>query len=415
MSIDSEIEAAARALAVGDPLAALDRVALRDDPDGFALRGIAMAQLGEFHRAQELLHRAAQGFEDRDPLAWARCIAAKAEVALAVRDLRDVRALASAIEVFERKGDRTNATYARVLRIRYALWLGQPSEAASTWDALELALAPPMLKAMAELVRAQIAIRTLDARAARAATISAMTEARRAGIPSLIREVEGLGLALGQTAARVRSRGEERGLRLDEVQMLLDSPVLVIDGCRRLVALSHRRCSLVRRPVLFELVDALAEAWPNDAPRERLIVQAFGASQSTPSLRVRLRVEIGRLRQALTTVTLGHGAPLATIDATAAGFVLKPLQASDVVRLRPAFEGEHATVLALLGDGVAWSTSALALALGVSQRTVQRSLANLQASGRVHALNRGRTQKWLALPVPEITTALLLPMAWEAR
>jgi hypothetical protein len=55
--MDSLITAAARALARGDPLGALNRVALRDDAPALALRGIAMAQLGDLVRAKALLRK----------------------------------------------------------------------------------------------------------------------------------------------------------------------------------------------------------------------------------------------------------------------------------------------------------------------------------------------------------------------
>src|ERR1700753_2785341 len=100
--MDSLIAAAGRALAAGDPLGALDRVALRDDPPALALRGIAMAQLGEHLRARELLRRAARGFGTHEVMYRARCIVAEAEVALVMRDLgssaRAVNAAMSALE-----------------------------------------------------------------------------------------------------------------------------------------------------------------------------------------------------------------------------------------------------------------------------------------------------------------------------
>src|SRR5687767_9383401 len=108
--MDSSIAAADRALRAGDPLGALKRVALRDDPAALALRGIALAQLGELPRARELLRRAARGFGAREILARARCLTAEAEVALAARDLAwPARALPQALRIFAAHADRENA------------------------------------------------------------------------------------------------------------------------------------------------------------------------------------------------------------------------------------------------------------------------------------------------------------------
>src|SRR4051794_6024302 len=114
--MDSLIAAAARALAAGDTLGALKHVALRDDPPALALRGIAMAQLGEHARARELLKRAASGFGAHEMLARARCVVAEAEVALAMRDLAlSPRRLAAASATLDARGDRANALQARLI------------------------------------------------------------------------------------------------------------------------------------------------------------------------------------------------------------------------------------------------------------------------------------------------------------
>ncbi len=68
-------------------------------------------------------------------------------------------------------------------------------------------------------------------------------------------------------------------------------------------------------------------------------------------------------------------------------------------------------MLALLADGEAWSTSALGLALGSSQRTVQRALRDLESAGQVRTLGHGRSQRWLSAPVAGFATTLLLPVA----
>jgi hypothetical protein len=143
---------------------------------------------------------------------------------------------------------------------------------------------------------------------------------------------------------------------------VLASSDLVVDGCRRAARRGERLVRFSRRPVLFALLRGLSEAWPSEAAREDLIERAFGARRTNPSHRARLRVEIGRLRHELR--------PLAEIRATAAGFTLMPPgDVTGIVRLLlPPIESPDAAVLALLADGEAWSTSALALALGFSQR-----------------------------------------------
>jgi len=132
-----------------------------------------------------------------------------------------------------------------------------------------------------------------------------------------------------------------------------------------------------------------------------LIADVFRTRHPDETHRARLRVEIGRLRALVK--------PLAAIEATARGFILKPLGGRDVAVLAPPIDGDEASLLALLSDGAAWSTSALALALDASQRTVQRALAELEAEGRVRSIGRARAQRWLAPPLAGFTTILLLP------
>ena len=172
---------------------------------------------------------------------------------------------------------------------------------------------------------------------------------------------------------------------------------------RRAVCHVSEVISLETRPVLFALARALAEAWPGDVSRATLLARAFRAKHADESHRARLRVEIGRLRKALVTV--------AGIDATEDGFALVPRRARHVVVLAPLTDEAHATVLALLADGEAWSSSALALALGVSTRTVQRALDDLTVDGKVQAVGEGRARRWMAPPVPGFPTTLLLPAA----
>jgi hypothetical protein len=152
---------------------------------------------------------------------------------------------------------------------------------------------------------------------------------------------------------------------------------------------------------LFALARALGEAWPGDVPRGTLLARAFGAKFADESHRARLRVEIGRLRTALRA--------LAGVSATKRGFTLVPRRAGEVVVLARPVEEQHAAVLAFLADGESWSSSALALALAASQRTVQRALDSLAATGKVQSFGRGRARRWMTPPVPGFTTTLLLP------
>jgi hypothetical protein len=402
--MDSLIAAAARALAVGDAVGALKRVGLRDDPPALALRGIAMAQLGELPRARELLRRAARGFGAHEELARARCVVAEAEVALAMRDLRgSPRALAAASATLEAHADRANALQARLIAVRRLLLLGRLDEAASALGRLDARFLPPSLLAVAELAAAEVALRSLRTAAARAALERALDAAERARVPALLAEVAEARAALDRPAARRVRAGDEQPLRLDEVEALLASGALVLDACRRGLRAGATWRPLARRPVLFALARALAEAWPGAVDRNALIARAFRARRPNESHRARLRVEIGRLR-ALT-------APLARIEASARGFALTPRGERAVVVLLPPIDGDQASLLALLADGAAWSTSALALALGASQRTVQRALAELEAAARVRSLGRARARRWLAPPLAGFTTILLLPAA----
>jgi DNA-binding transcriptional ArsR family regulator len=402
--MDSAITAAGRALGAGDPLGALQRVALRDDPSALALRGIAMAQLGDLGRARELLRRASRGFGPRERAGRARCLAAEAEVALAARDLAwPARALAEALRTFTARGDRENATHTRLLQIRRLLLLGRIAEADGACATLALDAGPARLAAIAALVASEIALRRGRAGQARAALVRAREAAARSGIAALRAEVEQAGRTLGLPAARLVSAGAARPLTLAEVEALLASPDLVVDGCRRAARQGAGVVRLARRPALFALLCGLAEAWPGEAARDRLIERAFGARRPNASHRVRLRVGMGRLRRLL--------GPLAGVRATPGGFRLLVPGAGSVRLLAPPIESPDAAVLALLADGEAWSTSSLALALGTSQRTVQRALATLEEAGQVRALGRGRSRRWLAAPVAGFATALLLPVA----
>jgi hypothetical protein len=361
-----------------------------------------MAQLGDFVRAKALLRRAARAFGPREAVARARCVVAEAEVALVSRDLgRSTKALDAARATLEEHGDRVNAAYARYLEVRRLLLIGRIDEAERALAGLDPAPFPPALKTAHELLLAGIAMRRLRTDAARAALARAGRAALHAGIPALTAEVESAFLVLNTPAARLIAGGEERVLLLEEVEALLASKAFVVDACRHVVRHESAAVSLARRPVLFALARALGEAWPGDVPRDTLIARAFGSTFADESHRVRLRVEVGRLRTMLRT--------LADVRATRRGFALGPRRAREVVVLARPAEEEHAAVLAFLFDGESWSSSALALALGRSQRTVQRALDSLAAAGKVQSFGRGRARRWMTPPVPGFTTILLLP------
>ena len=400
--MDSLVTAAARALKAGDPLGALKRIALRDDAPALALRGIAMAQLGEFAKAKVLLRRAARSFGPRERVERARCATAEAEVALAARDLRwPTHGLDEARRTFGALGDHDNRLHAALLQIRRLLLLGRVTEAGDALDNLDLRAAPAMLTARGELVAFEIALRRGHTAPARAALARARAAADRSGIDPLCAEVERAERTLALPAARLIVGGEERPLVLAEVETVLASQHLIVDACRRAARTEQREVNLARRPVLFALLRSLAEAWPGEATRAILCERAFGARRTNESHRARLRVEIGRLRKELRS--------LAEVRATPGGFALQP-RSGEALVLAPPIESPDAAVLALMADGEAWSTSALALALGSSQRTVQRALGALEASSKVRTLGRGRARRWLAAPIGGFATTLLLPV-----
>ncbi|KVG63592.1 hypothetical protein [Burkholderia pseudomultivorans] len=400
--MDSLITAAARALAIGDALGALNRVALRDDAPALALRGIAMAQLGDFERARVLVRGAARAFGAKEAVARARCVVAEAEIALASRDLGwPSRALDAACATLDAHGDRANAAHARYLHVRRLLLIGHVDQAERLLATLDPAPLPAALRATHELIAAGIAMRRIRAHTARAALARAREAAHDAGIAALTAEVDAACRLLAAPAARLIVRGASRLASLDEVEALLASSALVVDACRHTVRDARTTVSLARRPVLFELARLLGEAWPADVSRHALVAAAFRAKQADESHRARLRVEIGRLRAVLR--------PLANLNATPRGFALEPLGVRETVVLARPVDDRHPAVLALLADGEAWSSSALALALGASQRTVQRALDALGEAGKVQAIGRGRARRWMMPPLPGFATTLLLP------
>jgi hypothetical protein len=375
---------------------------LRDDAAALALRGIALAQLGDLVRAKELLRRAARAFSPKEAVARARCVVAEAEIALVSRDLGwPAKALDAARATLEEHGDLLNAAHARHLEVRRLLLIGRLDEAERSLAELDPAPFPPASRTAHELVVAGIAMRRLRTKDARAALARAERAAQHAGIPALTAEVESASRVLSTPAARMIASGQERLLLLDEVEALLASKAFVVDAWRHLVSHAGTTVSLATRPVLFALARALGEAWPGDVSRETLVVRAFGAKHADESHRARLRVEVGRLRAVLRK--------LADVSATKQGFALRPRDGTEVVVLARPVEDEHGAVLAFLADGESWPTSALALALGTSQRTVQRALDSLAAAGKVQPVGRGRARRWMTPPVLGFTTTLLLP------
>jgi hypothetical protein len=399
--VDSLITAAARALSAGDPLGALNRVALRDDGPALALRGIAMAQLGDLARAKILLKSAARAFGPREAVARARCVVAEAEIALVSRDLTwPPKALERARKTLFDHGDRLNAAHAGYLEVRRLLLIGRLDEAEHLLAGLDPTPLLPAARVAHELVSAGIAIRRIRISAARAALTRAAQAADAARIAALTAEVDRARTALDTPAARLIAKGQERPVLLDEVETLFASAALVIDACRNVVRQGSAIVPLASRPVLFALARTLAQAWPGDASRSTLLAEAFGARHADESHRARLRVEIGRLRAELR--------PLADITATRHGFALAPLTGTAVV-LAPPLEEPHAAMLAFLADGEAWSSSALAIAMGASPRTVQRALEQLASAQKVQSFGRGRARRWMTPPVLGFPTVLLLP------
>jgi hypothetical protein len=400
--MDSLITAAGRALAAGDVLGALKRVALRDDAPALALRGIAMAQLGDLVRAKALLKSAARAFGPKEAVARARCVVAEAEIALVSRDLTwPAKALDAARATLEAHGDHVNAAHASNLEIRRLLLIGRLDEAEHAVAELDPAPLPPSLRAAHELVVAGIAMRRLRTKMAKTALAAAGCAARDAAIPALMAEVESASVVLDTPAARLIARGEERPLLLEQVEALLASKALVVDACRYVVRDARTVVSLATRPVLFALARALAEASPADVSRDLLVARAFRGKHADESHRARLRVEIGRLRAELRT--------LADVNATKQGFALAPRHAGEVAVLAPPVDEPHGAVLAFLADGESWSSSALAIALDASSRTVQRALDELAETGKVRWFGRGRARRWMTPLIPGFPTILLLP------
>lgn len=412
--MDSLMAAAARALANGDTLGALTRIALRDDAPALALRGIAMAQLGDLARARVLLRRAASAFGPRESVARARCVIAEVEIALVTRDLGwPMDSFHRSRAILAEHGDGQNAAHADNLAARRLLLLGRLDEAEAVLSTGPGVALTPVLIAGRKLVSAGIALRRLRTADARASLERAMQAAVETRIASLVAEVAQARSRLAEPVARQVGVPDAPPLTLPEVEALLATGDIVVDASRGVIQRHEQAAplaarttiALASRPVLFTLARALAEAWPADVARETLIRRAFRGRDAEASWRARLRVEIGRLRTALAPL-----ARVARVVATSRGYRLETRDEATVIVLAPLDESRHGTVLALLADGEAWSSSALALALGQSARTVQRALEQLAAEARVQALGRGRARRWITPSVPGFPTALLLPL-----
>ena len=399
--MDSAISTAARALSSADPLTALKYVALRSDPPALALRGIAMAQLGELSHAKTLLGRAARRFGANDPLARARCVVAQAEVALALRDVAGAeRGLSEAVTLLSKRGDALNATFARLVEVRRLILLGDVERAERELGKLSSTKQPPRLAALIDLAAADLAMKRLDGAGAERALARAREAAEAARILPLFGEVARATKQLNEPVARLREGDGERPLFLRELKAVWASGKLVVDACRREARLGRHIVSLVTRPILLELLVALAEAVPGDVARDVLIARVFGARRVNDSHRVRLRVELGRLRKV--------AARLAEVRATPAGFALALRGGAGCLVLLPPTPGEASALFSLLRGGEAWATSALARAVGKSQRAVQRALSALERDGKVRAVGAGRARRWVAAPSPGFATTLLL-------
>ncbi len=249
-----------------------------------------------------------------------------------------------------------------------------------------------------------IAMRRLRDRARRARRSPRPSRRARRPHPALPAEVESACRVLNAPAARLIARGEERPLLLDEVEALHGVEALVVDATAAMSCAARGTVvSLATRPVLFALARALAEAWPEDVPRDALVARAFRRrSRPMRSHRARLRVEIGRLRAVLRA--------LAEISATQAG-----LRARRRVTRRGRRAGAARRGRACGGARVPrrWRDPGrarrLRLALGASQRSVQRRSTRSRPRARCRCFGHGRARRWMTPPVPGFTTTLLLP------
>lgn len=395
--------AAARALEAGDVLAALQGVALRDEPVALAIRGVAMARLGDLERARALLKAAGRGFASTDRLAQARCCLAEAEIRLAARDgAWPSQALDEARGIFLEHGDLANALHLRLLETRWLILQGR-LDAAEAALVAPVAIRSPMLAALRSLLKAHVALRRVQPEEARRIAATAVAKLPPERFEELRAELERVQDLVAAPVARRRIDGELRAVTLDDLAALDRSGALVVDVARFEARQGALKVALASRPVLFALLKALADAWPGDVSRASLIADAFGGRQVDESHRARLRVEMGRLRRAL-------GASC-TAASTPGGYRLEPRAGTQVVLLEALVDTRHGALLALLSDGEAWTSGALAEAGAVSQRSVQRGLEALAASGLIRPEGAGRARRWrVEVPDPVTTSLLVSPI-----
>ncbi|HEY2514930.1 MAG TPA: HTH domain-containing protein [Polyangiaceae bacterium] len=401
--MDLSFASAARALAQGDALGALKAIGRRTDPSGRALRAVALAQLGDFRAAKVHVRAALRALGPGPAALRARCLAVEAEIALATGDLRwNAEPVVKALAELRAVGDARNADYLQLVAARAALRLGMPADAERLFAAGAFAGTLPIDRAYAELVRVELAAKRGDAASLERALTGAARAAERCASPTLLAEVARLRDAYEGPSVVVTSRGAARMAAFLDVCALKRSGALVIDGGTREVCAGDRALSLARKPVLFELLRGLAERSPQGATRDALIARGFGARRPNASHRSRLRVEIGRLRALL------RG--LLDVVATDAGYALRATR--EITLVMPLEESADSRLLALMQHGEPWSASSLAVALGVSARTAQRSLVLLESSGKVASRGTGRAQRWVRLG--ETPTDLLLPASERA-
>lgn len=394
---------AALALHAGDAIGALQAVALRDDPRSLAMRATAMARMGDLARARILFERAERGFAGSDRLGHARCLLARAELQLAMRDGGWPAAeLLGAHAIFREQGDTWNATYLKLVEARRAIMLGRLDEA-ETILAVHGHGGHPVLRAIANLLGAHLFFRQLRIGEARTALARASGDLEAGGPEALRMEVLRMHATLRTPFAGRRSGKDLLPLLPDALCALNQSVNLIVDATRFEVRHRESAISLVTRPVLFSLLSCLATAWPGECRREDLIGAVFRGRQVDESYRARLRVEMLRLRRLLGAV--------GSVVATAGGYRLVPDNATAVVMIEPLAGTRHAQLLALLGDGEAWTSLAVAEALGASRRTAQRSLEALSREGLVRKQGAGSAQRWRAPGVDPIALAMLLPAA----
>ena len=426
------LEAADR-LAHGDALGALNAIAGDEDGHAHALRGIALAQLEELDAAQRELRLAAQTFEDH-PLYHARALAALAEVSAARREIGTaLDALATAADRLAEVGDRRNAAWMRLVRVRLLVLIGALSEARAELATVAEGLAAdpkgdPVLRSTHGLARASVAIRELETEDALAALDQALTELTHSddgaavAHPLLSAELEAHRGALTRPVARRTLSGRVQRLTVPEL-------ATVFAGSRDGAALAKARAwwvidaiagrfgragedlrDLASRAVPFALLVELGRVWPEAMATDTLIARVFGGPPDDESYRDRCRVEIDRLRRLLPSAC--------RIDPAGRAWRLVVPNDESVVVVELEAEGD--TLTALLADGQPWAARDLALAIGASQRSVQRSLRSLVRRGEVESVGRARAQRWVStratsgIATQMFLVSLLAPVETEA-